>query len=150
MKKQKQNRLILLVEDCLADLHTSIRMLKKIDPAIVTNQAEDGDTAIEALNDSEDIELPDLILLDLNLPGTDGREVLSYIKESKRLKKIPVIIMTTSTDNKDIQSCYEKGANCYIQKPLDLERLTYSFQGIVRFWFKTAILPLKNEVGSLN
>jgi len=139
-------KIILIVEDCIADLRTSIRMLKKIDPEIITSQAEDGDLAIEKLKDSEDMDLPDLIFLDLNLPGTDGREVLAYIKGSARLKKIPVIIMTTSTDDKDIQICYEKGANCYMQKPLNLKLLSFSYQSIVRFWFQTVLLPRMCEL----
>ena len=69
---------------------------------------------------------PGVILLDLNLPGTDGREVLSELKKTDHLKTIPVIILTTSTDDRDIQGCYRMGANSYVKKPVDLEEFMRS------------------------
>jgi two-component system, chemotaxis family, response regulator Rcp1 len=84
---------------------------------------------------------PDFILLDLNLPGVDGRAVLSEIKQDDELRRIPVSILSSSTAERDVRQSYQLGANCYLVKPLDFR----SFQGIVRaieeFWFDTARLP---------
>jgi two-component system, chemotaxis family, response regulator Rcp1 len=88
---------------------------------------------------------PDFILLDLNLPGIDGRAVLSEIKQNEELRHIPVSILTSSTAERDVRQSYQLGANCYLVKPLDFK----SFQGIVRaiekFWFDTVRLPQGEE-----
>ncbi len=85
--------------------------------------------------------VPSVILLDLNLPGTDGREVLAEIKKADHLKSIPVIVLTTSTDDRDIQGCYRMGANSYVKKPVDLEGFMQSIQRLKDYWFEVVILP---------
>jgi two-component system response regulator len=82
-----------------------------------------------------------LILLDLNLPGTDGREVLGEIKQDEGLKRIPVLVLTTSTDERDIDKCYQMGANSYVKKPVDLDGFMTSIQRLKDYWFGVAILP---------
>ncbi len=77
----------------------------------------------------------------LNLPGTDGREVLADIKHEKDLKKIPVIVLTTSSDERDIEACYAAGANSYIQKPVNLEGFMRAIQQLADYWFEISILP---------
>ena len=84
---------------------------------------------------------PDLILLDLNLPGKDGREVLGEVKTDPRLRAIPVVILTSSRDDADVADCYAKHANCYIAKPIDLESFDATMKSIESFWLTTACLP---------
>ena len=88
-----------------------------------------------------DAPYPDLILLDLNLPKMDGREVLAEIKADDRLSHIPVVVLTTSGANEDILASYRLHANCFITKPVDLEQLTKVVQGIEQFWFTLVKLP---------
>ena len=83
----------------------------------------------------------DIVLLDLNLPGTDGREVLRTIKQDENLKKIPVIVLTTSTNEKDIEGCYAAGASSYLSKPVDLGGFMASIQRLTDYWFEIVILP---------
>jgi CheY-like chemotaxis protein len=84
---------------------------------------------------------PDLILLDLNMPGLDGRHVLRVIKGDGALRSIPVIILTTSLDDADIRKCYVMGANTYVQKPVHLDGLTEAIGRMKDYWFGVAILP---------
>lgn len=93
---------------------------------------------------------PGLILLDLNLPGTDGREVLCQIKRDSNLRTIPVIVFTTSSSPKDVESCYQKGANSYIIKSINFNQLKQSIQTILDFWFTANTLPVDlSEAGTL-
>lgn len=89
---------------------------------------------------------PAVILLDLNMPGIDGRETLHLIKQDQSLKRIPVIILTTSSDERDIERCYEIGANTYIQKPVDFNGLVEAAARIKGYWFGIALLPKNIDV----
>ena len=82
-----------------------------------------------------------MILLDLNLPGTDGREVLEEVKSDPDLRTIPVIVLTTSTDERDIHKCYSEGANSYVQKPVDFEGFLQAVRRLNDFWFELVIFP---------
>ena len=104
----------------------------------------DGAEAMDYLNDSEK-PTPDLILLDLNLPKRDGREVLAFIKESDRLKHIPVVVFTTSDDERDVTRCYNLHANAYLVKPVDLEEFQLVMDKIENFWLETALLSTSRE-----
>lgn len=84
---------------------------------------------------------PCLILLDLNLPGTNGREVLAEVKANENLRKIPVIVMTSSRDQEDIDACYRDGANSYVVKPVDLEGFLQSIARLRDYWFQIVVLP---------
>ena len=88
---------------------------------------------------------PDLILLDLNLPRKDGREVLQEIKNDNRLKHIPVVVLTTSDTDEDIFRSYNLGANCYVNKPLGMEEFTKIVRSIEDFWFTIVKLPRRNS-----
>ncbi len=151
MKNINPNHLILIVEDSDIDYETTIRAFKKSSMANPVQRCEDGEEALDYLyhrnqfSDKDKSPRPDLILLDLNLPGTDGREVLEEIKKDPKLKTIPVIVLTTSSDDKDIEKCYQAGANSYIHKPVDLQGFFEAIQRLKDFWFEVAILP-KNEV----
>lgn len=114
-------------------------------------RCEDGDDALDYLyhrgefSDPETSPTPGVILLDLNLPGTNGRDVLEVIKQDDALKKIPVIVMTTSSDERDIEGCYKAGANSYVHKPVDFDGFIRSIQRLTDFWFEIAILPKPAE-----
>jgi len=84
---------------------------------------------------------PGLILLDLNLPGTDGREVLQQIKSDDAIKRIPVVIMTTSSDERDIDECYQIGANSYVLKPVDLNGFFEAITRLRDYWLQIVLLP---------
>ena len=84
---------------------------------------------------------PSFILLDLNLPRKDGREVLAEIKREKGLRQIPVVILSTSTSTEDVHHAYDLHANCYVPKPLDVEKLVQLGRSLEEFWLSTAILP---------
>ena len=84
---------------------------------------------------------PGVILLDLNLPGTDGREVLQEVKADPDLRTIPVIVLTTSSDSVDIESCYHAGANTYLVKPVNISEFMVSMERLKDFWLELAILP---------
>ncbi|MFK5922803.1 MAG: response regulator [Verrucomicrobiota bacterium] len=84
---------------------------------------------------------PALILLDLNMPGTDGREVLAILKQDEVMKKIPVLVLITSTDERDIRKCYEAGANSYVQKPVNRDGFMDAVQRLTDFWFQLALIP---------
>ena len=104
----------------------------------------DGEQALAFLRgtgDQEDAPRPDLILLDLNLPGLDGREVLSEIKSDPRLRLIPVVVLTSSAADVDVQASYSAQANCYVQKPTELDELLRVMRLIDSFWLSTALLP---------
>ena len=138
---------ILLVEDNEGDI---ILTMEALNEGKVTNKisvARDGEQAISFLNkegDYHDAERPDLILLDINLPRVDGKEVLTYVKNNSVLKAIPVVMLTTSSSEKDILESYRNYANCYITKPVDLNKFFEVVQKIENFWISIVHLP-KNE-----
>lgn len=144
------NGVILYIEDNDDDFYATERAFKKSNCHNQLVRCEDGETALQYLfnksNDApEDTKLPSIILLDLNLPGTNGREVLRQIKSSDELKNIPVIVLTTSDDKRDIEECYNLGSNSYIQKPVDFEKFIDAVQLIKNYWFEVVILPKKGK-----
>lgn len=88
---------------------------------------------------------PGLILLDLNLPGINGKSILKVVRDSDTLKHIPVIVFTTSNDPMDIHQCYALGANSYIQKPTTLDKLVNSIQAVKNYWFEITMLPMHTD-----
>jgi CheY-like chemotaxis protein len=96
---------------------------------------------LQPQNTSEPPQLPGFILLDLNMPKKDGREVLKEIKEDPRFKKIPVIVFTTTKNENEVNRCYELGANTYVVKPVGFELLVKTIEDIRTYWFKTAQIP---------
>jgi chemotaxis family two-component system response regulator Rcp1 len=134
---------ILLVEDSPSDVRLIREATKSTAPAIQITVAKDGVEAMEHLQSClrGQSQLPDLILLDLNLPRKNGREVLAEVKSDPRLRQIPVVVMTSSRSDDDIATAYRLNANCYITKPLELEQYLDIVQAIEDFWFGTARLP---------
>ena len=106
-----------------------------------------GQDALDYLEKSRtgEEEKPGIILLDLNMPGIDGRYILNYLQKNIEFYQIPVIILTTSSDEKDINKCYELGASTYIQKPVTLNGLTQAIGVMTNYWFGIAILPKKPD-----
>lgn len=135
---------ILLVEDNIADARLIKEFLKEININTVLNIVRDGKEAMEYLylncKYGGECEYT-FIILDLNLPKMSGREVLKEIKSDDELKKIPVVILTTSTAEEDINECYNNHANCYITKPLDFDEFAGTMDSIKSFWFNTVELP---------
>ncbi len=135
---------ILLIEDNPGDIQLTREALEDCKMINNLHVAEDGEIALDYLFRTaghEDIPIPDLIILDLNLPRLDGREVLEKIKSDDRLKLIPVVILTTSEADEDILKMYELHANCYITKPLNLERFFEVVKAIENFWMGIVVLP---------
>jgi len=135
---------ILLVEDNLADIVLTQEAFEEAKFRNNLHIAEDGETALDFLfkrNGFEDVVCPDIILLDLNLPGTDGREVLEEIKSDEKLRIIPVIVLTSSSADKDIIEMYSKHANSYIVKPVDAEKFIQIIKRIEDFWIEVVRLP---------
>ena len=135
---------ILLVEDSPEDFETTQRAFRRSGLKNPILRCADGDEALDFLfhrGSHADAPRPGVILLDLNLPGTDGREVLSEIKASDDLKQIPVIVLTTSADERDVQACYQAGASSYIQKPVDVEGFMKAIERLNDYWFEVVILP---------
>ncbi|MFW5831134.1 MAG: response regulator [Prolixibacteraceae bacterium] len=145
---------------------TELENLKPVDILLVEDSPGDADLAKEALEESklknnlyiamdgeeamdflykrgkfQDMPRPDLIILDLNLPKKDGREVLKEIKENPKLRRIPVVILTTSKAEEDVLKTYDLHANCYITKPLDLDKFMEVVHSIENFWLSIVVLP---------
>ena len=135
---------ILLVEDNPGDVRLTKEALKEGKVYNNLHWAKDGVEAMEFLRQegkSAKAPRPDIILLDLNLPKKDGREVLAFIKGDSRFKHIPVVILTTSEAEEDVLKSYELHANCYVTKPVDLEKFIHVVQSIDRFWLTVVTLP---------
>jgi len=138
---------ILLVEDSDVDYETVIRAFRKGKLNSRVFRCEDGDEALDYLFRRNRFAgpgaapRPALVLLDLNLPGTDGREVLEEMKSDESLKDIPVIVMTTSSDPRDVERCYKYGANSYVAKPVSFEGYMEAVRRLHSYWFETVLLP---------
>jgi len=141
------NQPILLVEDSPEDYETTARAFRRSGLKNPIIRCADGEEALDYLHrrggfaDPQKAPRPGVILLDLNLPGTDGREVLAAVKADPNLKQIPVIVLTTSKDDRDVEACYRAGASSYIQKPVDLEGFMKAIERLNDYWFEVVILP---------
>jgi two-component system, chemotaxis family, response regulator Rcp1 len=135
---------ILLVEDNPGDIRLTKEVLKEGKIRNNLNVVTDGEEALlflKKVGQYKDVFTPDIILLDLNLPKKDGREVLSQIKEDPILKLIPVIVLTTSDAEQDIMNMYAHHANCYITKPVDFNQFINVIRSIENFWLTIVKLP---------
>ncbi len=137
---------ILLVEDNEGDI---LLIKEAFEDARIINDlvvVKDGESAINYLNKRkgyESVLTPDIVLLDINLPRKNGLEVLDYIKQNVKLKQIPVIMLTTSSSDRDILESYNKHANCFITKPVDVEDFLNVITSIEHFWIHLVTLPGK-------
>lgn len=131
---------ILVVEDSEDDFEVTVRAFNKTNLRNPIHRCESGQEALEYLR-NENNPYPGIILLDLNMPGLDGRKTLELIKENERLRRIPVVILTTSDDERDVEACYRLGANTYVLKPVNLDGLIEAIQRLKEYWFEIAVLP---------
>ena len=141
-----QNANVLLVEDNPIDIIMTRKALEEVDLPLRLHVIQDGEEALDFIRqncNSRDTNspCPDLILLDLNLPKKSGKEILSEIRQDPNTRVIPVIILTTSSEDKDIVECYSQSANCYITKPLNVDNFKLAIQIIGKFWTEVAKLP---------
>lgn len=141
-------RNLLIVDDNPADIGLAREALKQCAPGCQINSVEDGVEALAFLNHREpyaNAVRPDLVILDLNLPKRDGLAVLAAMKAGPDLRRIPVIIFSTSQLHKDIVRSYELGANSYVCKPGNLTEFFAAMKSIEQFWFGSATLPPRGE-----
>lgn len=138
---------LLVIEDSDEDFAALERAIAKTKTLDSLHRCEDGEDALDFLyhegeyQDEIFFPRPSLIVLDLNLPGTDGREVLAVLKQDRELQSIPVIIFSTSSNPKDIDTCYQHGVSGYMVKPMDTSRLNRSIETFLEYWFKVVELP---------
>ena len=138
---------ILLVEDSPEDYQATVRSLTKAGLSNPILHCEDGDRALDYLfrrgpfAPPAPAPRPGVILLDVNLPGTDGFAVLTEIKNAPELAAIPIIVLTISADERDIEACYRAGANAHLKKPVDLEGYLTAIQRLGNYCFEIVILP---------
>ena len=142
---------ILLVEDNPGDVRLTIEALKEAKVINHLTVLKDGVEALSFLRRQEPFvkaPRPHLIVLDLNLPKKDGREVLAAIKVDDSLKRIPVVVLTTSQDEQDVLRSYNLHANCYITKPVDLDQFIRVVRSIEDFWLGIVVLPVPPQNGT--
>jgi chemotaxis family two-component system response regulator Rcp1 len=141
---------VLLVEDSPGDVRLTQEAFRDANRSIHLHVASDGVEAMAFLRKEGahvNVPRPDIILLDLNLPKMDGREVLAHIKEDDSLKTIPTVILTTSDAEADIVKCYQLQANCYLSKPVQLDAFEALVKSINDFWMTKVKLPQKTRSG---
>ena len=147
MKQSSGLPTILLVEDNTDDYDATIRSFKAAHLDNPIQWCQTGKEALDYLRHEGTYaqgprsETPALMLLDLNMPGLDGRKVLAIVKQDPALKKIPIVILTSSSDNRDVTQCYELSASTYIQKPVEFDGLIRAVTRIKDYWFGVALLP---------
>lgn len=144
MPANESDKVILLIEDNRGDIRLIQEALRTSSFQCEVVVARDGVDAMNYLRQQEEFRYarrPDLILLDLNLPRKDGREVLADIKSDPELKYIPIIVLTTSRNEEDISQSYDLHVNCYISKSRNLAELFKIVRGIEEFWLETVTLP---------
>ena len=142
---------ILLVEDNPGDARLTQEVLRGGKLSNHLSVIADGESALQYLRrrgEYHDRPKPDLVLLDLNLPGKDGREVLGEMKADPALRRIPVVVLTTSDAEADLLKSYDLYANCYIVKPIDLEQFVDVIRGIENFWLSIANLPTRSDLNA--
>jgi len=141
---------IMIIEDSDEDFYTFLRVTQNLDQLVRSQykflRFEDGDEALDYLFRQGDYQnlkapLPVGILLDLNLPGTDGRDIIKKVKATPDLQMIPIIVLSTSSSAHDIQTCYRYGANSYMLKPMGVLEMQQTVQILFQNWFQFTILP---------
>jgi two-component system response regulator len=143
----KPSHAILLVEDNPADVKITQRALKESGLPVELIVVRDGQEAVDylfpkgGLASTRNRAFPSLILLDINMPKMNGREVLERLRSTPEMRTVPVVVLTTSRRQEDVQQMYASGANTYIEKPQDFPRFVQVLQTIHRYWLDTALLP---------
>jgi len=138
---------VLLIEDNEGDILLTRKAIGMCNLDTEIHVAKNGREGLEFLykvKDNADMPTPDLVLLDLNMPELNGIEVLKEVKKSVELKKIPVIVLTTSTSDTDIIQSYNLNANSYISKPIDFFRFGEAISKLLNYWFNVVLLPVRH------
>ncbi len=149
-KMTSNNELLLVVEDSNDDFRMLQRLMQRMEVRNPIIRCVNGDEALDFLSQagsykgSDAVTKPSVILLDLNLPGLDGRDVLERLKQDGSLKEIPIVVFTTSSNPKDVEFCYQKGANGYLVKPMEADELQKTVQAFVDYWLEANIPPIPN------
>ncbi|HEY9825684.1 MAG TPA: response regulator [Stenomitos sp.] len=139
---------MLIVEDSNDDFRMLQRLMQRMEVRNPIHRCTNGDEALDFLyqegiyKDAEGLPKPSVILLDLNLPGLDGRDVLERLKQDRQLKEIPIVVFTTSSNPRDVELCYQKGANGYLIKPTNAEELRKTIQAFVEYWLEANVSPV--------
>lgn len=147
MARISGKQLILIIEDSDDDYFATQKAFKKAGLLNPIRRCSSGDQAIDYLFRRGEFAAPGtaprpaIILLDLNLPGLDGRDVLRLAKSDQQVRRIPIIVLTTSSSRQDIERCYADGANTYVQKPVDIEGFLQAVCRLRDFWLEIAVLP---------
>ena len=141
---------VLLCEDSLGDVRLTREAFHAVNKTVNLHVVADGVEAMAYLKNEHDRRCPrpDLILLDLNMPRMGGREVLAHLKTDDCFKTIPVVILTTSASETDVEACYRLAANCYLKKPVELEEFERLVKSINDFWLAMAKLPQHDPLGA--
>ncbi|MGE5547607.1 MAG: response regulator [Solirubrobacterales bacterium] len=146
MRERKSRFDILLVEDDLGDAGLVKIAVRRGTYPVEIHHVKDGDEALGFVRRIGQAFVraprPDLILLDLNLPGRSGHEILEEIKADPDLRKIPVVVLSTSEAERDVMRAYQLGANSFVSKPMDVEDFTHAIHSIENYWFEVAQLPV--------
>jgi CheY-like chemotaxis protein len=138
---------LLVVEDSDEDFEILELLMQQMAVQNPIHRCTNGDTALDfvyqdlSVSQERAILRPSVILLDLNIPGTDGREVLEQLKQDQSYKEIPIVVFTTSSNPQDIEFCYQNGANGYLIKPVDSEELERTVQAFVDYWLQVNVSP---------
>lgn len=140
MSKVAQLMKILLVEDSIADIELTLDALSEAKVANEVAVERDGAAALSYLRDPSHA-LPDMVILDLNLPRMTGHEVLAAMRSDDALRRIPVAVLTTSSAEADVAKTYDLGANCFLTKPVDVDQFVHVVQSIDDFWLGLVRLP---------
>ena len=149
----KQFDPLLIAEDSDEDFEVLQLLMQQMEVQNPIYRCTNGDKVLDFLyqdgdyHNTEFAPRPSVILLDLNLPGTDGRDVLEQLKQDQNFKEIPIIVFTTSSNPKDVEFCYQKGANGYLIKPVDSDELEKTVQAFVDYWLDANIAPTSNGMG---
>jgi CheY-like chemotaxis protein len=150
----KQFDPLLIAEDSDEDFEVLQLLMQQMEVQNPIYRCTNGDKVLDFLyqdgdyNNAEFAPRPSVILLDLNLPGTDGRDVLEQLKQDQKFKEIPIVVFTTSSNPKDVEFCYQKGANGYLIKPVDSDALEKTVQAFVDYWLDANIPPNSNGNGN--
>lgn len=154
--RENNKATLLVVEDSDEDFEVLQIFMEEMAVANPIYRCTTGDKALDFLyrnqagENVESIARPSMILLDLNLPGTDGREVLERLKQDDKFREIPIVIFTTNSDPRDIKLCYGKGANGYLIKPIGTEQFEKAIQAFVDYWLYTNTPPNWVELTGMN
>ncbi|MBW4558489.1 MAG: response regulator [Trichormus sp. ATA11-4-KO1] len=139
---------LLVVEDSNEDFRMLQRLMRRMAVQNPIHRCTNGDEVLELLyqkgsaHNPKATLRPSVILLDLNLPGIDGRDILERLKQDRSFREIPIVVFTTSSNPKDVELCYQKGANGYLVKPMDAEELKKTIQAFVDYWLEANTPPV--------